>query len=493
MENTKGDIKSIRSKGSLMVKVIPIYTRTIMVLWMVIADLLSLIFAGWLAIHIRGWVGNFDMDHAPYLALSPLLLMFLVMNLISGLFPGIGLSPVDEIRLVVISTSSSFVLLTAIAFLTQTGVAYSRLVFVFFWLLAVTFEPTFRMIFRKLGVVFNFWGEPFAIIGFGVQGRRIYKYLKQNPLSGIRPVVIVNGESHPDLPGEDEIDLTMISGLEMEKDRMILKRNGITSAILAPSEISAKLRDSLVDEHQFGLKKLILISSLNWTGGTSVVAHDMGGLLGLEVERNLLNPPQRILKKLLDILLFTVGMFVGFPVLLLCAILIKLDSPGPIFFKHERVGRKGKKIMVWKFRTMYCDAEAKLEDCFCEDPDLRLEWEQNHKLKNDPRVTRVGRIIRKTSLDELPQLINILKGEMSFIGPRPIVEEEVKYYEKSIRLYYQVLPGLTGLWQVSGRSETTYENRVLLDNYYIRHWSIWMDIYILVRTLWVVIKRSGAY
>jgi lipopolysaccharide/colanic/teichoic acid biosynthesis glycosyltransferase len=139
------------------------------------------------------------------------------------------------------------------------------------------------------------------------------------------------------------------------------------------------------------------------------------------------------------------------------------------------------------------DADQLLADCLNCDDDLRTEWKSLHKLKNDPRVTRIGRLLRKTSLDELPQLWNVLSGEMSLVGPRPIMEDEINYYASSYRLYQQVRPGLTGLWQVSGRSDTSYADRVALDEYYVRHWSIWMDLYIMFRTLGVVIKRSGAY
>jgi len=156
------------------------------------------------------------------------------------------------------------------------------------------------------------------------------------------------------------------------------------------------------------------------------------------------------------------------------------------------VGKGGKAIWIWKFRTMVANADEILENYLNTKPELRAEWEAAHKLKNDPRITRIGRLLRKTSLDEFPQFFNVLKGEMSVIGPRPIVQDEIKFYKDGYKLYTQVLPGVSGLWQVSGRSDTSYENRVALDEYYIRHWSIWMDIYILVRTVWVVLKRSGA-
>jgi lipopolysaccharide/colanic/teichoic acid biosynthesis glycosyltransferase len=150
-------------------------------------------------------------------------------------------------------------------------------------------------------------------------------------------------------------------------------------------------------------------------------------------------------------------------------------------------------LWVWKFRTMVMNADTILADCLQHDEKLQAEWTATHKLKDDPRVTRVGRFLRKTSLDELPQLLNVVHNEMSLVGPRPIVDDEIQHYATSYRMYTQVRPGLTGLWQVSGRSDTSYAYRVSLDEYYVRHWSIWMDLYILARTLWVVAKGSGAY
>jgi Undecaprenyl-phosphate galactose phosphotransferase WbaP len=219
----------------------------------------------------------------------------------------------------------------------------------------------------------------------------------------------------------------------------------------------------------------------------------MAGLLGLEVEHNLLRMRERLFKRLFDFFLMVVCGIVGFPIMAVCALFVKLDSSGPVFYKHKRVGKDGRDLYVWKFRTMVDNADEVLEKYLIDNPSLRMEWEQNHKLKNDPRVTRFGRKLRKSSLDELPQLINIFRGEMSFVGPRPIVRDEVKYFDKVFSLYVQVLPGLSGLWQISGRSDTSYEARVSLDEYYIRHWSIWMDIYILVNTFAAVIKRRGAY
>jgi Undecaprenyl-phosphate galactose phosphotransferase WbaP len=174
-------------------------------------------------------------------------------------------------------------------------------------------------------------------------------------------------------------------------------------------------------------------------------------------------------------------------------VLIKLDSDGPVFYRQARIGRFGRKFYVYKFRTMVQNADQILQTYLQNSPELKAEWLATHKLKKDPRVTRVGSLLRKLSLDELPQLWNIWIGEMSVVGPRPIVDEEVEKYGKCFQLYVQVRPGLTGLWQVSGRNDTTYERRVELDEYYILHRSLRLDIQIIWKTVAVVLYRKGAY
>jgi Undecaprenyl-phosphate galactose phosphotransferase WbaP len=178
---------------------------------------------------------------------------------------------------------------------------------------------------------------------------------------------------------------------------------------------------------------------------------------------------------------------------LVIMILIKLDSKGPVFYRQSRIGRHGRKFHVYKFRTMVQNADQILQTYLDDSPELRAEWLATHKLKQDPRVTRVGAVLRKLSLDELPQLWNIWIGDMSVIGPRPIVDDEVEKYGNCFQLYIQVRPGLTGLWQVSGRNDTTYERRVELDEYYILNRSLSLDLQIIWKTIFVVVGRKGAY
>jgi lipopolysaccharide/colanic/teichoic acid biosynthesis glycosyltransferase len=181
------------------------------------------------------------------------------------------------------------------------------------------------------------------------------------------------------------------------------------------------------------------------------------------------------------------------PIFIIAVVAIRLTSHGPVLFAHTRLGHRGRLFRVWKFRTMYHDAESLLDVYLEDNPEQALEWERTRKLKNDPRVTPIGRLLRRTSLDELPQLWNILRGDMSMVGPRPIVREEVGKYGQAFVLYSQVKPGLTGLWQVSGRNNTSYWRRIELDSEYIRTWTPRSDIHIVMKTFGAVLKGRGAY
>lgn len=181
------------------------------------------------------------------------------------------------------------------------------------------------------------------------------------------------------------------------------------------------------------------------------------------------------------------------PILLLLIALIKLDSRGPAFFKSERIGKYRNRFHIFKLRTMCLDADYQLNHLLNNNQDLKTEWERDHKLKNDPRITKVGKIIRALSLDELPQIFNVLKGEMSFVGPRPIVEAEIYRYKGQFQYYQSVLPGVTGLWQINGRNDTSYEERVALDVRYCKEITIQLDLSIIIKTVPVIFFRKGAY
>jgi undecaprenyl-phosphate galactose phosphotransferase len=214
----------------------------------------------------------------------------------------------------------------------------------------------------------------------------------------------------------------------------------------------------------------------------------------LLVKNALQSPLNRFLKRLFDIVCVILLSPFVLPVIAVLAVLIRLGSPGAGIFSHERMGSGGKAFRVYKLRTMYKDADIRLKALIESDSAIREEWEANYKLKDDPRITKIGKFLRKTSLDELPQFFNVLKGEMSFVGPRPVLKVELEKYYKEQTVYYNMaMPGITGLWQVSGRNDTTYDDRVEMDSWYVFNWSLWLDIVILFSTPLVVIVRRGAY
>ncbi|MBS4014846.1 MAG: sugar transferase [Candidatus Latescibacteria bacterium] len=199
------------------------------------------------------------------------------------------------------------------------------------------------------------------------------------------------------------------------------------------------------------------------------------------------------LKRLIDYIISLTAFCVSAPLFLFIITCIKLDSPGPIFYRHRRLGRNMKTFDLLKLRTMYQDADQRLEHILSTNPALKQEFAKTFKLKNDPRITRIGKILRQLSIDELPQILNVIIGNMSLVGPRPIIEKEISYYQNYSLELFRVLPGVSGLWQTSGRTETTYHKRVVLDTQYVRSWSLLTDLKLLLKTIPVVISQKGAY
>ena len=225
--------------------------------------------------------------------------------------------------------------------------------------------------------------------------------------------------------------------------------------------------------------------------GKSIMNYGLAN--GIRIEEALLLPLPRFQKRVQDVLISGLALVFLLPLLLLIAVLVKLTSRGPVFFRHRRIGSGGRQFHAWKFRSMVSNADEVLARYLADHPGLKKEWDKDHKLKHDPRATWIGRVLRKTSLDEVPQLWNVLVGDMSLVGPRPIVAAEIEKYGKTFRDYLRVRPGITGLWQVSGRNNTTYSERLAYDEFYVQHWSPWLDVYILMRTVRTVILCEGAY
>lgn len=217
------------------------------------------------------------------------------------------------------------------------------------------------------------------------------------------------------------------------------------------------------------------------------------GAINVHLHQNLVNPLNRAAKRAVDVVFSTLALALLSPLYLALAVIIKINSRGPIFYAQQRLGQNGEHFTCLKFRTMQVDAAEGLKALLAADLDAQAEWEADHKLKNDPRVTRLGTWLRKSSLDELPQFVNVLRGQMSVVGPPPIVDDEIKKYERWSQMLFRVKPGVTGLWQVSGRNDVSYEERVGFDRFYVKNWSFRLDTTIIVKTVFTVLARRGAY
>ena len=365
-----------------------------------------------------------------------------------------------ESRLIIKGIAFSSLLIFAYLAMTKRVDEHSRLVIGFTFIFIAFFIPLKNNFFKKKLYRLGFWQKKVGVYG---NDPFLAKELYGNPYLGYIPpkehevpsVLFVN--SH----GADASTLKNIIEKEIQQKQEVIFIPLVNDYDLTHSQI-----------YQLSNTRTNLIVFKNRLKSTYRLVLQQGFNYLLAIA-------------LLPAILPLVGIF---------AFLIKRESPGPVFFVHERIGKHGKPIGTLKFRSMYVDANERLERLLRENEAIRKEWEENFKLKDDPRVTRIGAFLRKTSLDELPQIFNVLRGEMNFVGPRPVLQKELdKYYKEDAQYYLMVKPGITGLWQVSGRSDTNYAYRIATDKWYVLNWSLWLDIVILIKTVKVVLKREGAY
>jgi len=324
------------------------------------------------------------------------------------------------------------------------------------------------------------------IVGANEEGQAIAEQLQANRKAG----VWIAGFADDNLgPGSELLPGLPVLG-SVDSVATLARHYGIQEIIVSSTALS---REKLLDFFQyFGTDNDITIrisSGLYELMTTGVEVQEIGNVPLLSVNKVRLTGVDVVLKRLLDMLVSTVMLLVAWPLMMVIVFAVKLDSPGPVFYRRRVIGVGGGSFDALKFRTMYVDADERL----ARDPELRRQFEENYKLKDDPRVTRVGRFLRRVSLDELPQLFNVLWGQMSLVGPRMITSEERARYGKWRMNLATVKPGITGLWQVSGRSDVSYQERVTLDMHYIRNYNIWLDLHLLWRTIPVVLKGHGAY
>lgn len=424
-----------------------------------------------------------------YLAFWPIALLWPFILWREGLYPGLWMTADEELRRTVQGSTLAGLIVILLTFVTRTGQEFSRPILAGWWLLTVVLLPIHHLGTKLVFSSMKVGGIPAVILGANPLTLRILQGLHKQDLPPLSPVAIFTGEG--ETPSSDKFELPIPGPIEqapgwaeahdVETAVVILPQKSSRDIVRLTESLSTSFRQILVIPDLFGLS----------TVGTDV--RDLDGILALEVRRNLLSWQSQWIKRVLDALLSLAVGIVSLPVGCVIGLALMSEREGPIFYGHERLGKDGRAFTAWKFRTMVRDADHVLDQALAAHADLRLEWEQTQKLRDDLRLTRVGRLLRRLSLDELPQLWNILRQEMSLVGPRPIVREEIHKYGEAFELYSQVRPGLTGLWQVSGRSNLTYEERVRLDAYYVRNWSVWLDLVILIRTLTAVVTGRGAY
>jgi len=415
-----------------------------------------------------------------------LALLWPLANALSGQYPAYGRPSSAELQWSVVGAGAAGItaLLIGAAFPGQVHVPLS----VIFLATGITIilSPLGRGLAKRTLYALRIWGRPVVVFGHRGSADELTESLLAQPLLGLRPVGLVDADPAASMPAS----LRAIAWRELSPAVERLSNH----CIVQPGQQNSTIVQAvLTSAGRNTFRDIQVVPDLHDIPSSDVIAKPLGRSLSLQVRNNLASPANRAFKRGFDLLLVVLGGLVAIPVLVLLALAIRLDSKGPVYFKQRRIGRDGVPFYVWKFRSMVADAPERLASLLENDPEARREWEATQKLVDDPRVTRVGKLLRKTSLDELPQLWNVLRGEMSLVGPRPIVDEEIAKYGEHFRYYIQVRPGMTGVWQVSGRSDTSYDFRVSLDTYYVRNWSAWLDIDILVKTLAVVLKRDGAY
>lgn len=420
-------------------------------------------------------------------------LMHVLVGTFLGLFPASGANPVSELRHQLTSMGISFVLLITLNGLVGVVSRQEVLTIVLAIAPVAALAPLARYSMRRICANFQWWGEPAIIVGAGAQGRAIYRFLARMQQRGLKPLGVVDDRPSGYWRGDDGDPTIPFLG---ETDDLVsicraMKCHWVIA--VATNRNSEELR--LILNRGSLIPNLVVLNSSVMIPSLWVQPFDGAGLVGVHIRDRLLFPSQRIAKRLADVVLSVLLLIAFSPVLLAIALLIRWYSPGPVFYRHQgRIGRGGKRFGALKIRTMIMDSARVLEEYLEKNSDAREEWTRDQKLKNDPRVIPgIGSFLRRTSLDELPQLWNVLVGDMSLVGPRPIVTVEIQKYQEFYPLYLRVRPGLTGLWQVSGRNNTTYEDRVRLDSYYVRNWSLWLDYFILLRTIRTVLMREGGY
>ncbi len=452
-----------------------------------LADFCGLLLAGELAVLIRHAVAPelVEMHFYPRLAAYSGVVIFSYFAV--GLYSGITRCGPDELRRLTLATTASFFIITTVAYVSAGRLEVDISTCIMAWILALLVIPLGRVVVRRLFGGRAWWGRKAVVFAYDMRtARRVVKALRAHPRLGLKPVAVVATGAEVDRE-EWTFALPVLDSSQTEE---IL---GIDHAIIAMPDLNSQEGLDLIRRHEFMFKHWTIVPYFAQSYSLWVHTHEFDGLFGLKLTHHLLEPRNQMLKRALDLTLTIVGGIFALPLCLLIALAIKIDSKGPVLYSQPRLGKGGKIFPVFKFRSMMENADAALAEYLVRHPDQCEEWNATQKLKNDPRITRLGHFLRRTSLDELPQLLNVLRGEMSVVGPRPCLPDQAHLYDWVWEFYKRVRPGITGQWQISGRNRLSFRERTMMNAYYVRNWSVWLDIYILIKTIPVVVRGDGAY
>jgi Undecaprenyl-phosphate galactose phosphotransferase WbaP len=463
------------------------------ILILLLGDIFSFGLAFWLATSIRsglipivGGVLRWN-EFIPLLQLN--LISILATYLLTGLYPGFGRTAVEEMRQIFSSLTLGYAVLGLAVYLQKVGPQFPRSVFLLGWLFACIFDIIVRFAIRNRLSLYNWWGMPVMLVGSVEAIRDVISRLQRSRRLGLRPVLILDETGTP--ADKSISNIPVIASRSDFLQTANYYKIHYTVYVESPAPADPPTSQQTIRWLSNHFRTVLVAPSGSYLGSLWVQTMDLEGRLTLQTHYHLLDRKSIFLKRVFDLTLGTLLAVLLAPLLLLIGVIIKLDSPGPVIYARKRLGLNGKPFRYLKFRTMVQGADEQLDGLLESNPQAREEYQQHHKLRRDPRVTRIGKLLRKFSLDELPQIWHVLTGEMSLVGPRAYLFSEYPDMGSYADLIFKIRPGITGWWQVMGRHSTTFKHRLQLDEYYLSNWSLWLDIYILIKTGWVFLSGHG--
>jgi Undecaprenyl-phosphate galactose phosphotransferase WbaP len=463
--------------------------RTFVTVALVCSDGLLALAVWQAAFVLQSFVGQGQLSWLSLATIVPNLTVWIGLRAALGLYPGYGLTQVEGLRRQTYALLATMAIITSLAFASQVGDMLSRVLVLAWCLGLLVLGPVMRYLATRTMMIGGLWGKPVVVLGAQETGRHLVRALKREWQLGFKPLAVFDDQA---APAEGTVEDVPFGG--SISDAAALSRTcGVDTAIFAMPDTRREHMVGFVNRASLSFRNVIVVPDLGGITNSGVVARDLAGTFGVEIHYNLLDAWAQRVKRALDVTATVVGGILILPLILSLCLLVRIESGGPVFYADKRMGRDGKLFSCLKFRTMLPDAEALLQRMLADDAGLREEYLQYHKLRHDPRVTHVGRFLRKTSLDELPQLWNVLRGEMSLVGPRPYLPRETEDIGQTQSEILRVTPGITGPWQVAGRSNISFGERVKMDAHYVREWSVWLDLVLLGRTVYCLLRRRDAY